>query len=326
MIFHTAATAEEAADLAKRIRMGTFDQSCEGLISKDPLFKSLRRLSDLRALAADFDGTCAPGSHWESLNARLPESLRDAQEEDRLWYFTKYLEGTGGSTGRGWQWGERSHLDPEHAAAVEGAFIARQLGRFQAAEFSKACFESAGKKMRPRQGLASLFLRFKNRLIVSMGIVPCIKAFLKENGLEKETRIAATSIWFPFHKDTLSYGKMSGYGPVIMSPCGKPLAIRQFIADQKLNPEQLLILGDSIGDVPMMLPGVFGVFLIPHDDSPAIQQYREKAFAAIWNRADLLVIGNSIEPLADLVYEAAKTDLFRDAGAHVPEGVEEERG
>ncbi len=245
----------------------------------------------------DFDGTLNHRAQWMVLSDLMPDHIREEDESDVSWYLNlSQAQLKFDSAVHHPNWFHGAH-DARNQGALEGAMTSRAIDRFKRSGMTKTHLQEAGKLIRLREGVRELFELMESRAVISYGIEQVIQACLSHHGLT--AAIAGTRLRFD-HQD-----RLCGYEPNVVVSTTKPIALDRFQQLTNAALDELLIMGDSIGDAEMMREGAFNVLMIPHGEQHAsMQNYRYQHLEHMWKKARLVVISESILPLTFLIQQA----------------------
>ncbi len=251
----------------------------------------------------DFDGTLNHRAQWMVMADLMPEPERQEDERDVQWYMSISHEPVTVSSLTDRDWFLASY-DRRNRGAIEGALTSRAVSRFMRAGFTKQHVQEAGTRIMLRQGVRELFDLMAHRVMVSYGLEQVIHACLDHHGLE--AAVAATRLRFN------EAGVLTGYEPNVVVSSSKPAAVERFQTLSQARVDELLIMGDSIGDQEMMKEGALNVLMIPQTESDRyFDQFRQKHLAELWNSVSTILIADELHPLAELLVHARETNSTR---------------
>jgi hypothetical protein len=230
-------------------------------------------------LLADFDGTLHVGNQWKDLVAQMPAELA---EQDRAQADAFFRTG-----------------DP--TVRQELALLFDSVQRMMLSGFTTRTVRRAvGGSWFPRSGVKEFVASFRGHaLIVSFGIKQYIEEWCRFHGILPEPAIAALSLMFwgpPDNEPLIGYDCLSA---VVGS--NKGFVAEAFCASRRADPSRVIAIGDSPVDLSMMHTGNIGILLVPHADDDAVRKlYRHNGLARMWPNLSVVLISDSLEPLAEL--------------------------
>lgn len=245
----------------------------------------------------DFDGTLNHRAQWSVLVDLMPDSIRLEDESDLEWYLGLSQQPIGFESPLHHPDWFHQHHDIRNQGALEGALTSRAVDRFKRGGMTRAHVRDAGLRIRLREGVQELFDLVPNRVVISYGIEQLIEACLTHHNLQAS--IAATRLRFD------EQDRLIGYEPNVVVTTTKPVALDRFIQMTQASNEQLLVMGDSIGDVHMMREGSLNVLMLPcTDQTDVLRTYRQGHLEEMWDELSVVVLSESL-----LTF----TNFFQDA-------------
>jgi hypothetical protein len=263
---------------------------------KDLLARAARLVTGL----FDFDGTTHEGNQWRAMDARIPQVLLDKDHAVYQQYRRFRLapkDGTDIHT-----CGPQSNA---HLAAWEMQWIERGMRLYAAGNLTRDDLRLAGESLTLRDGAVELFDLFEHRAVISMGIEPIIQSFLDFYGFNTPKR----PVWIGASRvECDAKGRILGAElnamPAALKKEIRAWYLRNIVRNE--DPDTVFALGDSLGDRDLMEPGRgLNAFVVPFPaDDANTDSYRAEHLEEIVSLADILVVGNSLKPLAELISDA----------------------
>ncbi len=284
----------KTVDEARELLSGTEDR----IVTKLQPAEILKRARWIKAGAFDFDQSLAIGNQWLEIESIVGSHYIQGEQSDREWYLERahanHTNHKGPIEDTDWFF-EKTVLD--NRAAVEGAWVARSVKRFEQQAVMDSTFAHIGKHMTLRDGARDLFALLEKRLVISMGIEQLIAASLQHNGMS--AGVIATRL--VFNKENT----VSGCHRNVVVSTSKGVAHRRFVELSEMRVKHHLVLGDSYFDIHMMPQGAFNVWIVPHSDvDNGLVNYRDAHFEIMLDRATIVLYSNSLLPLVMLIREA----------------------
>lgn len=261
------------------------------------------RAAGLKYGVCDFDGTLHVDNQWRAMDRHLPPEMVAKDNTVYAAYRAFRLAPKDGA--------DIHACGPQstaHLAAWETQWIERGMRTYRDGGLTEADLMDAGISLVPRDGAGDLLDLFFHRAVISMGIEPVIRAFLDAHGFSTPKR----PVWV-------------GASRVEFDPEGRilgcalnafPAALKREVRDWFLrnvarwdgNPDAVFALGDSAGDLELMERGRgLNAFVMPFPARDAhTEGYRDEHLADIVEIADVVSVGDSLQPLADFI-RASKT-------------------
>ena len=254
----------------------------------------LEHAGRVRAGAFDYDGTLTSGSQWRALGSLMSQRLQDEDAANREWYWSQNLEEDDslGMDDPDWFHGS---LDPGNQTVAEGAWIAETIHLYRQAGITREQVRQVASTLPPREGALQLLGLFDPRVVISFGVEQLIQDWLHHQDMNS-TPVAASRLKFN------GSDVISGCHINLVVSGTKRVAAAKFRKKTGVREDELMVLGDSIVDAEMMVPGGFNVLIIPPGEADKkLAGFRNGNLVQMWDRLTAILFSDSLLPLVDLI-------------------------
>ncbi len=268
-----------------------------------PLFISLMEEEDLLRRARrtdiglfDFDGTLTPVNQWDALRALVPEELRRT-EPDLLSAYRQFMRASL-NTDDFHASGPRSEA---HLSAWEAQWVESSASLFARGGLTREQVATAGAGIPLRDGAKALLSLFAaHTAVISMGMEDTIRPCLAAHGVP--AHVVASRL--RYDEDNRVQGVQMGAVTAAMK--GDIREWYLFHHVRMAEHDRVLAIGDSRSDRPMMRHGSgLNAFILPFaPPGEPHAAYRDENLVEILSIADIVLVGDSLQPLADLIEDA----------------------
>jgi len=273
---------------------------------RDDVPPFLERLRNLNALAIDFDGTLTRGNTFRQVEILLSPELKErgqaalAAHEDFAWgRAATAAERTPPRTFRAWLEGNGAGDDAERVASECGLLMNSALA-WASSQVMRHDLRTLVHGMPPRDGARDLCRLFAHPTVVSAGVENVIRFFLEQYAFTDDMDVIA-GMELAFGDD----GSIAGVHHNLWPSSFKGRLVERLRQFHGLQREQMLCIGDTPFDLPLLRAGGFSVTLCaPKTEDPPAFRQRQRGFADLWTASDALLVGNTLQPLVDLVRHA----------------------
>lgn len=269
----------------------------------------LAKLRAVLALAADLDGTLARTNTFRKIEESMPPDLvRHGQTTLRahIEYVSRQAElgqRAEPESLRGWlaRMGPESDLE---RIASDGGLMANNLIGLVRSGFNKERLRLLVEGKRARNGAQALCGKFKRAVVVSAGFENVGEAFLWHHNFPPHVEIIAG---FRLIFDEDKEGLIKGVEHLLFPSMLKGVLVKRVREEHYgLDRRHLLCVGDLPFDAPLLREGGVAVGLLPpEDEDVGAFRHRMLTFTEYWDSVDAMLVGDSLQPLADLLEETA---------------------
>ncbi len=261
-------------------------------------------LADVTCLAADFDGTMVRGNTFRHIERLLCEKGMASNEralEDHIAYVSCRSPAPAPAADfRDWLESVGAESDVDRACS-EAGLLAQAVINMIRAGVRRPDLEDIAKALSLRPGVEALAAACDRGAVVSAGMEDVSRAFLSGRGpaLARLDVIGAVRLAFD------EGGRIVGLRHNLWPSPTKGANVRRLCRFWHVERAHVLSIGDSPFDVDLFQEsGVAVGILPPYAEDPLAFDDHLARFDGYWNAVDALLVGDSLQPLADLVRAA----------------------
>lgn len=265
------------------------------------------KLCAVLAIAADLDGTLARTNTFRELEKGMPHDLvahGQATLRAHIAYVSRQAELTRPSETenlRGWlaRMGPESDLE---RIASDGGLMANNIIGLVRSGFNKERLRQLVESKRARDGAQALCGKVKRAVVVSAGFENVGEAFLWHHNFPGHVEIIAG-----FRLIFDAEGLIKGVEHLLFPSMLKGVLVKRVREEHYgMDRKHLLCVGDLPFDAPLLREGGVAIGLLPpEDEDVGAFHHRMLAFPEYWQSVDAMLVGDSLQPLADLLEETA---------------------
>lgn len=264
------------------------------------------KIALIKALAIDLDGTAAVTNTFrEMVKDQSAEII--GQDRKTLQAHIDYVSRTPkpGRAVKGEsirEWLERRGPDGDlHRLASESGLMANNIVGLMRSGFTQTTLRALVARKKVRHGAQVLCATVTHAMVISAGFENAGELFLERHAFPKHVEIIS-GFRLLFADD----GTIAGVHHNLYPSGLKGDLVRLFREEHfRLKRENLLCVGDTPWDAPLLREGGLAIGLLPpEDEDPGAFHDRLTRFAPYWDSVDAMLVGDSLQPLADLLEES----------------------
>lgn len=263
------------------------------------------KASKVDMLGADLDGTLARTNTFRELEKGQPEAVvRHGQKtlKAHIGYVSRApvpVRPAEGESPRQWI-KRRGPVNELFSLASESGLMGNNGMGMMKSGFTRELLHALVRGKRARDGAQDLCAAVKHAVAVSAGLENAGELFLELHGFPKHVRIISGFL-LEFADDGTIDGSDHNYFPSALKGMLAALLRDEYYG---VSREQLLCVGDTPFDAALLREGGLAVGLLPPESEDAGAFHDRLArFGPYWQSVDAMLVGDSLQPLADLIRE-----------------------